>query len=60
MTPGLPLTRARVPRPIRAELLGPGRLERHAESSAAADRTSHERARGRDLLPTGERLNEQV
>ena len=37
--------------PIRAELFGSERLERHAESLAAADRPLHKPSRGRDLLP---------
>jgi cyclic beta-1,2-glucan synthetase len=37
--------------PIRAELFGPERLEQHAESLAAADRTTAKPARRRDLLP---------
>ncbi len=37
--------------PIRAELFGAERLERHAESLAVADRTAEEPVRGRDLLP---------
>jgi cyclic beta-1,2-glucan synthetase len=37
--------------PIRAELFGIERLEQHAESLAAAQRTTDEPSRGRDLLP---------
>jgi cyclic beta-1,2-glucan synthetase len=40
-----------VEEPIRAELFGIERLEQHAESLAAAERTSGRPSRGRDLLP---------
>ena len=38
-------------KPIRAELFGIERLEQHAESLAAAERTTARPRRGRDLLP---------
>ena len=37
--------------PIRAELFGIERLEQHAETLAAAQRTTAEPSKGRDLLP---------
>ena len=37
--------------PIRAELFGSERLERHAESLAAATRSTERPSKGRDLLP---------
>jgi cyclic beta-1,2-glucan synthetase len=37
--------------PIRAEIFGIGRLEQHAESLAAAQRTTAKPSRGRNLLP---------
>ena len=37
--------------PIRAEIFGAERLEQHAESLAAAERTTEKRTRGRSLLP---------
>ena len=37
--------------PIRAELFGIERLEQHAESLAAAERTTERPTKGRDLLP---------
>ena len=40
-----------VEEPIRAELFGIERLEQHAESLAAAHRTTEKPARGRNLLP---------
>ena len=40
-----------VEEPIRAELFGIERLEQHAESLAAAERTTERPSKGRDLLP---------
>ena len=37
--------------PIRAEIFGMDRLEQHAESLAAAQRTTLDPSKGRDLLP---------
>ena len=42
---------SQVGEPIRAELFGMERLEQHAESLAAAERTSGRPSKGRDLLP---------
>jgi hypothetical protein len=40
-----------VDEPIRAELFGTERLEQHAESLAAAQRTTEKPAKGKNLLP---------
>jgi cyclic beta-1,2-glucan synthetase len=42
---------AQVDEPIRAELFGIERLEQHAESLAAAQRTTEKPAKGKNLLP---------
>ena len=44
-------TLSQVEQPIRAEIFGIERLEQHAESLAAAQRTIEEPSKGRNLLP---------
>jgi cyclic beta-1,2-glucan synthetase len=51
LTEGAIATACHVEEPIRAELFGIERLEQHAESLAAAERTIERPTKGRDLLP---------
>jgi cyclic beta-1,2-glucan synthetase len=50
-TDGVLAARSPVEEPIRAELFGIERLEQHAKSLAAAERTAERSTKGRDLLP---------